>query len=76
MASDTRRLMTDEEFDTFFGPYAKNAEKFYEAAYWRFADELVKYHIRSLLSVQPGGKVIDAGGGTGRWANWLADRKK
>lgn len=67
------RLMTDEEFDTFFEPYAENAEKFYEAAYWRFSDELVKHHLRSLLSVAPGGRVVDAGGGTGRWANWLAN---
>jgi ubiquinone/menaquinone biosynthesis C-methylase UbiE len=73
MTSEARRLMTDKEFDTFFEPYAKNAEKFYDAAYWRFADELVKHHIRSMLSVEPGGNVVDAGGGTGRWANWLAD---
>lgn len=73
MTSETRKLMTDEEFDTFFEPYAKNAENFYEAAYWRFADELVRHHIRSMLSVKPGAKVVDAGGGTGRWANWLAD---
>jgi SAM-dependent methyltransferase len=73
MTRDTSQLMTDEEFDTFFGPYAENAEKFYEATYWRFADELVKHHIRMLLSVEPGGSVVDAGGGTGRWANWLAD---
>lgn len=71
--TDNARLMTDEEFDTFFEPYAENAEKFYEAAYWRFSDELVKHHIRSHLSTAPGGRVVDAGGGTGRWANWLAD---
>jgi SAM-dependent methyltransferase len=41
--------------------------------YWCFSDELVKHHIRSLLSVDAGGQVVDAGGGTGRWANWLAD---
>ena len=73
MTSEARRLMTVEEFDTFFEPYAKNADKFYEAAYWRFADELVKHHIRSLLCIPPGGTVVDAGGGTGRWANWLAN---
>lgn len=73
MTCQASRLMTDAEFDTFFEPYAKNAEKFYEAVYWCFSDELVKHHIRSLLSVGPGGKVVDAGGGTGRWANWLAD---
>jgi len=66
-------LMSDEEFQAFFEPYAKNAENFYEATYWRFSDELVKHHVRSLLSVDPGGRVVDAGGGTGRWANWLAD---
>ncbi len=73
MTGEVTELMTDEEFDTFFEPYAKNAENFYEAMYWRFSDELVKHHIRSLLSVDAGGRVVDAGGGTGRWANWLAD---
>jgi SAM-dependent methyltransferase len=73
MTSETKRLMTDEEFDAFFEPYAENAEKFYESAYWRFSDELVKHHIRSLLPVEPGGYVVDAGGGTGRWADWLAN---
>jgi SAM-dependent methyltransferase len=73
MTGAATELMTDEEFGTFFEPYAKNAENFYEAMYWRFSDELVKYHIRSLLSVDAGGRVLDAGGGTGRWANWLAD---
>lgn len=73
MTGETTKLMSDEDFDTFFEPYAKNAENFYEAMYWRFSDELVKHCIRSLLSVDAGGRVVDAGGGTGRWANWLAD---
>lgn len=65
-------LMTDEQFDAFFRPYAGNVEGFYEAAYWTLSDAVIKELIRRHLGVAPGDHVLDAGGGTGRWALWLA----
>jgi ubiquinone/menaquinone biosynthesis C-methylase UbiE len=65
-------LMTDTEFDQFFQSYAGNVEGFYEATYWRLADEVIKELVRRHLDMRPGQRVLDAGGGTGRWGIWLA----
>ncbi|WP_315093440.1 class I SAM-dependent methyltransferase [uncultured Cellulomonas sp.] len=65
-------LMTDEQYADFFEPYAGNVEKFYESAYWRLSDELIKELVRRHLDVTAGGHVVDMGGGTGRWGLWLA----
>ncbi|MFD8248511.1 class I SAM-dependent methyltransferase [Nocardia sp. NPDC059691] len=66
--------MSETEFDSFFEPYAGNVEGFYEASYWKLADELIKELVRRHLSVESGHHVLDAGGGTGRWALWLAEQ--
>ncbi|GHJ45902.1 SAM-dependent methyltransferase [Catellatospora sp. TT07R-123] len=64
--------MTRTEFDQFFEPYARNVAGFYEASYWRLADELIKALVRRHLGMLPGGRLLDAGGGTGRWAVWYS----
>ncbi|GLZ12639.1 SAM-dependent methyltransferase [Actinomadura sp. NBRC 104425] len=64
-------LISDEKFEEFFQPYAQNVEGFYEASYWRLCDEVIRELIRRHLGVRPGDHVMDAGGGTGRWARWL-----
>lgn len=66
-------LMTEREFDTFFKPYARNVDGFYEAAYWKLSDELIKELVRRHLGIPAGGTLLDAGGGTGRWGVWYAD---
>ncbi|WP_326690279.1 MULTISPECIES: methyltransferase domain-containing protein [unclassified Streptomyces] len=63
-------LINDEEFEQFFEPYAQNVDGFYEASYWRLCDEVVRELMRRHLHVQPDEHVLDAGGGTGRWARW------
>lgn len=65
-------LMTDAEFDRIFQPYAGNVEGFYEARYWHLSDELIKELIRRHLDLRAGQRVLDVGGGTGRWGIWLA----
>lgn len=65
-------LMTPGAFDQFFETYAGNVEGFYEAAYWKLSDALVRELIRRHLPVRPGQHVLDAGGGTGRWALWCS----
>lgn len=65
-------LMAQEEFNEFFESYSGNVEGFYEAAYWRLADELIKELARRHLGISPGGKLLDAGGGTGRWGVWYS----
>ena len=66
-------LMTTEQFDDFFEPYAANVENFYEAPYWALSDALVKELFRRNLHLEPGQKLLDAGGGTARWALWAAE---
>ncbi|MDX3067730.1 methyltransferase domain-containing protein [Streptomyces scabiei] len=63
-------LIDDDTFEEFFEPYAKNVDHFYEASYWRLCDEVIRELIRRHLGVQPGEHILDAGGGTGRWAQW------
>lgn len=65
------RLINDEQFAEFFRPYARNVEGFYQAAYWSLSDEVIKELVRRHLGVKPGDRVLDAGGGTGRWAKWM-----
>lgn len=65
-------LISDSDFADFFKPYAGNVEGFYEAAYWKLSDELIKSLVRRHLGIRPGDHVLDAGGGTGRWAIWCA----
>ena len=65
-------LMTDEQFEQFFDPYAGNVEGFYEVEYWSLSDEVIRELMRRHLGLQPGMRVLDVGGGTGRWAVWLA----
>jgi ubiquinone/menaquinone biosynthesis C-methylase UbiE len=67
----TTSLFTDEAFDQFFGPYAQNVDHFYEAAYWRLSDEVIRRLVLGHLAVRPGARILDAGGGTARWALWL-----
>ncbi|GAA3973794.1 hypothetical protein GCM10023085_65380 [Actinomadura viridis] len=65
-------LIADDRFEQFFEPYAKNVDNFYEASYWRLCDEVIRELIRRHLHVGPGDHIVDAGGGTGRWAQWCA----
>lgn len=63
-------LMTTREFENFFEVYARNVDHFYEAAYWKLCDKVIQELIRRHLNVGPGARILDAGGGTGRWALW------
>lgn len=65
-------LMTDEQFKGFFEHYAGNVEGFYEVAYWSLADEMIRELVRRHLGLKSGVRVLDVGGGTARWAIWVA----
>jgi ubiquinone/menaquinone biosynthesis C-methylase UbiE len=65
-----RQLIEPQEFDAFYAAYSKNVEGFYEAAYWRLCDSIIQAHLRRHLDAAPGERILDAGGGTGRWAAW------
>lgn len=65
-------LYSRSDFDAFFDGYAPNVEGFYEVAYWSLADAVIQELARKHLNVRPGDHIIDAGGGTGRWACWYA----
>jgi len=66
-------LMTTAEFERFFEPYAPNVAGFSEAGFWRLSDALIKGLVRRHLAIGSASAVLDAGGGTGRWAAWLAE---
>ena len=64
-------MFTADEFQDFFKGYRPSLRTSDEAAYWKFADALIQHHIKQELKIPPGAHVVDAGGGTGRWAIWL-----
>jgi cyclopropane fatty-acyl-phospholipid synthase-like methyltransferase len=66
-------LYSEEEFTRFFEPYATNVDGFYEADYWRLSDEVIKSLVQKHLGVSPGQDLLDAGGGSGRWALWYSE---
>ena len=65
--------MTKEEFDVFFESYAKNVDEANTQNFWKLSDalilEIIKRHVPD-----PGqkGVILDAGGGTARWAILLS----
>ncbi|MFE0348881.1 class I SAM-dependent methyltransferase [Streptomyces griseoluteus] len=65
--------MTDDQFEEFFEPYAGNVQGFYEAPFWTFSDALVRALMDKHLGIQSGQHILDAGGGTARWALWAAE---
>lgn len=66
--------MNREEFVSFFKPYAKNVDKANTLGFWQLSDALIttiiKRHITTDLSAES--RIMDAGGGTGRWITELA----
>jgi len=67
--------MRQEEFDSFFSSYSKNVDKAERQGFWRLSDVIVESLIRTYMSaVDKDGTILDAGGGTARWACRLAPR--
>lgn len=68
--------MQKDTFDTFFKAYAKNVDQADKvSAFWRLSDELITQITRNEIAPHCTDQtiVMDAGGGTGRWAVKLAD---
>lgn len=66
--------MNQDEFISFFKPYAKNVDQANSLGFWKLSDllitEIIKKHIPTDLSKD--NRILDAGGGTGRWITELA----
>lgn len=66
--------MNRDEFVSFFKPYAQNVDKANTLGFWKLSDALItaiiKRHIPLDLPVDA--RIMDAGGGTGRWISELA----
>ncbi|MEX0909787.1 MAG: methyltransferase domain-containing protein [Candidatus Paceibacterota bacterium] len=63
--------MKKETFDSFFKPYAKNVDNVAEvSAFWRLSDDIITEIIRREIApyCTDSSLIMDAGGGTGRWA--------
>ena len=65
--------MTKEEFTLFFKNYAQNVDKANQQNFWKLSDALILEIIRRNIP-DPGenGLILDAGGGTARWAILLS----
>ncbi len=66
--------MQPDEFVSFFKPYAQNVDKANNLGFWKLSDALItaiiKRHIP--VSLPSTARIMDAGGGTGRWITELA----
>lgn len=63
--------MKKEIFDSFFNPYSKTVDKAADiSAFWRLSDAIITEIIQREISPYCTKKslIMDAGGGTGRWA--------
>jgi ubiquinone/menaquinone biosynthesis C-methylase UbiE len=67
--------MTKDEFDSFFKGYATNVDNANKQNFWKLSDAItfaiIKEHIPDPGA---GGLILDAGGGTARWAIQLSDK--
>lgn len=65
--------MTKEEFDAFFEGYAKNVDQANQQNFWKLSDALILEIIkRNIPDTGTDGLIMDAGGGTARWAILLS----
>ena len=66
--------MNKNEFKNFFKPYAQNVDKANKLKFWELSDKLVTQIIKNNVSseLSEDTTILDAGGGTGRWACDLA----
>lgn len=62
--------MNKDEFKIFFEPYSKNVDNAGKLAFWRLSDTIIRSIIRSIIPEEGADSItiLDAGGGTGRWA--------
>lgn len=68
--------MKKEIFDSFFNPYSKTVDKAADtSAFWRLSDEIITEIIRREIApyCTDESLIMDAGGGTGRWAIKLSE---
>jgi ubiquinone/menaquinone biosynthesis C-methylase UbiE len=68
--------MKKEIFDSFFKPYSKTVDKAADiSAFWRLSDEIITEIIRREIVpyCTDESLIMDAGGGTGRWAIKLSE---
>lgn len=71
--------MEQEIFDKFFEPYSKNVDQVDQtSAFWRLSDALILEIIKKEISpfINENTVILDAGGGTARWAIKINDALK
>lgn len=66
--------MNPQLFKSFFESYAKNVDQANNLAFWKLSDAIITAIIQKELPSTLGGEdvILDAGGGTARWAIMLA----
>ncbi len=71
--------MKQEIFDKFFEPYSKNVDQVDQtSAFWRLSDALILEIMKKEISpfINENTVILDAGGGTARWAIKINDALK
>jgi SAM-dependent methyltransferase len=79
MMSTTRSVGDESQsiaVEDYFRARAKEYDLVEEQAYWQLSDLLLGEAIEAALAELPGSlEFLDAGGGTGRWSEWLLRRR-
>lgn len=62
--------MNKKDFDNFFKDYSKNVDSANKHGFWRLSDALITQIIKDNIpnNIDQNSVILDAGGGTGRWA--------
>lgn len=67
--------MLKKEFDNFFRPYSKNVDAADTLYFWKLSDRIILEVIRKYIpasTLTKDSRILDAGGGTGRWVHKLS----
>ena len=71
-----KRLMSKKEFKDFYKTYSKNVNRFDEAYFWKLSDSIIKNILLKEIKNSQNLRILDAGGGTGRWSIILSEKIK
>lgn len=61
-------IMNQQEFKIFFESYAKNVDRADQQNFWKLSDAIISALIQKHIPDEQHGVILDAGGGTARWA--------
>lgn len=63
--------MQEAEFNSFFKQHSENVDNANTLGFWKLTDEVLKTYLLENMPDRNGVKLVDFGGGTGRWLQTL-----